>query len=69
LVYADGLQERRPLVFGRELDHVAYPFATACVVKELPNQPRLGLPWFVSAFALPTRSDRVLDGSNSASPP
>jgi hypothetical protein len=59
--YADGFEERLPLVYGRELDHPAYPFATHSAVQELPGVPRMGLPWFVQAFTLPARPDRVLD--------
>lgn len=59
--YADGFDERLPLLYGREIDHPAYPFATHTAVRELPGQPLMGVPWFAQAFALPARPDRVLD--------
>lgn len=59
--YSDGFEERRPLVYGRELDHPTYPFATGTVVKELPGRPGYGLTWFAEAFALPARQEREVD--------
>jgi hypothetical protein len=61
LRFADGFVATHSLVYGREVDSSAFPFATAVAVRAMPHDPTVTLPWHVAAFALPVKERRVVE--------